>query len=78
MRTLMIAGFLIGAVSAPALAADEGNTWIVKDSVENCSLLPHKPGEETGLTIMGDKAGYGSPEGADKAMREADCAGIVE
>ncbi len=88
MRTLLIVGFAIAAMSAPALAesvdegkiqtGDGGKTWVVKDSVENCSMLHHKPGEETGLTIVGDAEGYDAEEHADKAMREADCAGIVE
>lgn len=79
MRTLLIAAFAIAAMSAPALAAEDSDkTWVVKDSVNNCSMLPYKPGEETGLTIMGEEAGYDSNEAADKAMREADCEGIVE
>ncbi len=88
MRMLLIACFALAAMSVPALAetvdegkihtGDGGKTWVVKDSVENCSMLPHKPGEDTGLTILGDEAGYDSEDAADKAMRDADCAGIVE
>jgi len=50
---------LLGAFATTALAAD-ARYFVVTDTVGNFSVVDSKPGQSSGLKIVGDKGGYSS------------------
>ena len=59
---------LLGAFATTALAAD-ARYFVVTDTVGNCSVVDSKPGQSSGLKIVGDKGGYSSSDAAAKCSR---------
>jgi hypothetical protein len=48
--------------------------------VGNCSVVDSKPGQSSGLKIVGDKGGYSSSDAASKVLKDMTkkCKGVVE
>ena len=70
---------LLGAFATTALAAD-ARYFVVTDTVGNCSVVDSKPGQSSGLKIVGDKGGYSSSDAASKVLKDMTkkCKGVVE
>jgi hypothetical protein len=60
---------LLGAFATTALAAD-ARYFVVTDTVGNCSVVDSKPGQSSGLKIVGDKGGYSSSDAASKVLKD--------
>lgn len=79
MKRFVLAGALLLTLSAPALAAQQH--FAVKDTQGYCSVIDVHPSSAnvSGLTILGNKGGYGSEADAQKALSStAGCKGIIE
>jgi hypothetical protein len=75
MKRLIASVILIGAMTAPAFAADEYK--LVKDTVGNCSAVVSSE-QYPGMTIVGDKT-YGSWQEGQAALESTkECEGIVK
>jgi hypothetical protein len=79
MKRVVVAGLLVVGLSLPAFAATKW--YVVVDTVKNCSVV--EGGTSAGLTPIGNKDGYDSPDAAGDALTEArkdtdTCAGVVE
>ncbi len=66
-------------IAGPALAAG-AKYFVEMDTVGNCSIVDSKPAAGSGMTILGDKGGYGSKDDATKALKglpKNKCKGVV-
>ena len=67
------------ALTTPALAAEH---YAVIDTVGNCSVIDAKPSpyDISGLKILGERAGYPSPDAAAKVLKldSTQCKGVIE
>ena len=59
-----IASVLTVTLAMPALAA--AKYYLVRDPVDICSIVHSKPAPHSGLTIIGQRNGYGSVDAIDK------------
>lgn len=61
-------------------AAADARYFVVTDTVGNCSVVDSKPGQSSGLKIVGDKGGYSSSDAASKVLKDMTkkCKGVVE
>jgi hypothetical protein len=79
MKWYAIAGFLLIALTTPALAAEH---YAVVDTAGNCSVIDTKPSpfNISGLKILGDKSGYSSPAAAEKVLKSGNsvCKAMIE
>jgi hypothetical protein len=57
-------GIAASAYAAPAAARH----FAVIDTVGNCAVIDTHPSKVDGLKILGDQAGYGSVQAAQKAL----------
>lgn len=62
---------LLGAFATTALAAD-ARYFVVTDTVGNCSVVDSKPGQSSGLKIVGDKGGYNSSDAGQQSAQGYD------
>jgi hypothetical protein len=79
MKRFVITGMLLLTLSAPAFAAQQH--FAVKDTQGNCSVIDVHPSATniSGLTILGNKGGYGSASDAKKALSSASgCKGVID
>ena len=78
MKTYFTAGLLLMALATPAFAAQH---FAVVDTVGNCSVIDTKPNayHVSGLTILGNRSGYGTPSAAEKALKSSSqCKGLID
>jgi hypothetical protein len=77
MKRYVAATLLIVGLAAPAFAAEH---YAVMDTVGNCSVIDTLPSHVSGLKILGDKSGYGSPNAAEKAFKSggSDCKSLIQ
>ncbi len=69
MKNYLIAGLILAATAAPALAAAQH--FVVEDTEKYCSVIDAAPSKD--LKILGQKQGYGSSAQAETAMKGLNC-----
>lgn len=72
---------LLMVAEATAALAEATKYYVVVDTVSNCAVVDSKPSASSGLKVIGDKGGYSSIDGANKALKGAPkgkCKGLVQ
>ena len=80
MKYYVAASLLVIGLSSNALAAEAAKFYVVKDTVDLCSVIEGAP--SAGLTKIAEEGGYESRDAGNKALKEvsekAGCKGVVE
>ncbi len=79
MKRYIAASLFLVALATPAFAAEH---FAVVDTVGNCSVIDTKPSPYgiSGLKVLGDQSGYGTPQAAEKALNSdtSQCKGMIQ